>query len=108
MSARILVVDDNRDLAHGVALALGKLPARVAVTSSAEEALDLLDQDPADVVLSDICMSGRDGLSLLDCVRERWSQTRVILFTGYGTVGSAVDAMKRGAFDYLTNPFDHH
>ena len=107
MSARILVVDDNRDLAHGVALALGELPARVAVASSAEEALDLLDQDPADVVLSDICMAGRDGLSLLDCVRERWSQTRVILLTGHGTVGSAVDAMRRGAFDYLTKPFDN-
>ncbi|MBI4263518.1 MAG: sigma-54-dependent Fis family transcriptional regulator, partial [Acidobacteria bacterium] len=105
MSARILVVDDKRDLARGVALVLGKLPAEIAVAYSAEEALDLLEQRPADVILSDIRMPGRDGLSLLDCVRERWPEARVILFTGYGTIDSAVDAMKRGAFDYLTKPF---
>ncbi|OFW14024.1 MAG: hypothetical protein A3F70_09455 [Acidobacteria bacterium RIFCSPLOWO2_12_FULL_67_14] len=107
MSARILVVDDKRDLARGVALVLGKLPAEIAVAHSAEEALELLERDPADIVLSDIRMPGRDGLSLLDCVRERWPQAQVILFTGYGTIDSAVDAMKRGAFHYLTKPFNN-
>ncbi len=107
MSARILVVDDKRDLARGIALVLGKLPAEIAVAYSAEEALERLEQNPADVVLSDIRMPGRDGLWLLDCVRERWPQTRVILFTGYGTIDSAGDAMKRGAFDYLTKPFNN-
>ncbi|MBI2828327.1 MAG: sigma-54-dependent Fis family transcriptional regulator [Acidobacteria bacterium] len=107
MIARILVVDDKRDLARGVALVLSKLPAEIAVAYSAEEALELLERDPADVVLSDIRMPGRDGLSLLDCVRERWPQAHVILFTGYGTIDSAVDAMRRGAFHYLTKPFNN-
>jgi DNA-binding NtrC family response regulator len=104
---RILVVDDKRDLAQGVALVLKKLSSNIAVAYSAEEALDLLDQCPADVVLSDIKMPGRDGVSFLDIARERWPSMRVILFTAYGTIESAVDAMKRGAFDYLTKPFDN-
>jgi len=103
---RILVVDDKRDLAEGVALILKKLSGDIAVAHSAEEALELLEQRPADIVLSDVRMPGRDGVSLLDCVRERWPSTRVILFTGYGTIESAVEAMKRGAFHYLTKPFD--
>ena len=104
---RLLVVDDNRDLAQGVALILRKLSDHIAVAYSAEEALELIEQRPVDVVLSDIKMPGRDGTSLLDCVRERWPETRVILFTAYGSIESSVDAMKRGAFDYLTKPFDN-
>jgi DNA-binding NtrC family response regulator len=104
---RIVVVDDKRDLAQGVALVLKKLSDNIAVAYSAEEALELLEQRPVDVILSDIKMPGRDGVSLLDCVRERWPSTRVILFTAYGTIESAVDAIKRGAFDYLTKPFDN-
>ncbi|MBI4514891.1 MAG: sigma-54-dependent Fis family transcriptional regulator [Deltaproteobacteria bacterium] len=104
---RLLVVDDKRDLARGVALVLSGLSDDIVVAHSAEEALELLEQRPADLVLSDIKMPGRDGLSLLDCIRERWPETRVILFTAYGTIESAVDAMKRGAFDYLTKPFNN-
>jgi len=104
---RIVVVDDKRDLAQGVALVLKKLSDNIAVAYSAEEALELLEQRPVDVILSDIKMPGQDGVSLLDCVRERWPSTRVILFTAYGTIESAVDAIKRGAFDYLTKPFDN-
>ena len=104
---RILVVDDKRDLAQGVALVLKKLSDNIGVAHSAEEALEALDQCPADIVLSDIRMPGRDGVSFLDVARERWPSTRVILFTAYGTIESAVNAMKRGAFDYLTKPFDN-
>ena len=104
---RILVVDDKRDLARGVALVLGELSADIVVGHSAEEALELLDARPADLVLSDVKMPGQDGLSLLEHVRARWPATRVILFTAYGTIESAVEAMKRGAFDYLTKPFDN-
>ena len=104
---RILVIDDKRDFAQGVALILKKLCDNIAVAYSAEEALELLEQRPADILLSDIRMPGRDGVSLLDCVRERWPSTRVILFTAYGTIESAVEAMKRGAFHYLTKPFNN-
>jgi two-component system response regulator AtoC len=103
---RILVVDDKRDLAQEVAPVLNKLSDNIAVAYSAEEAIEMLDAHPADVVLSDVRMPGRDGLPFLDVQRERWPSTRVILFAENGTVESAVSSMKRGAFDYLTVPFD--
>ena len=104
---RLLVVDDNRDLAQGAALVLRKLSDQIAIAHSAEEAVELIEQRPVDVVLSDIKMPGQDGLSLLDYVHQRSPGTRVILFTAYGSIESSVDAMKRGAFDYLTKPFDN-
>ncbi|MBI3072925.1 MAG: sigma-54-dependent Fis family transcriptional regulator [Deltaproteobacteria bacterium] len=102
----ILVVDDKRDLARGVALVLSPVSTDIAIAHSAEDALSRMEEHPADLVLSDIRMPGRDGLSLLDAVCQRWPRTRVILFTAFGTIESAVDAMKRGAFDYITKPFN--
>ncbi|MBI4509553.1 MAG: sigma-54-dependent Fis family transcriptional regulator [Deltaproteobacteria bacterium] len=103
----ILVVDDKKDLARGVALVLGELGSDITVTHSAEEALAAMEESPTDLVLSDMKMPGKDGLFLLDTVRERWPRTRVILFTAFATIESAVDAMKRGACDYLTKPFNN-
>ena len=104
-SPAILVVDDNRDLARGVALTLGSLSDDIRVAHSAEGALDDLRRRWADLVISDIKMPGADGVSLLLSVRERSPDTRVILLTGYGSIGSAVEAMKLGAFHYITKPF---
>jgi len=105
MSPRILVVDDNRDLARGAALALADVSDDVTVVHSVEAALEALVQRVPDIVFSDIRMPGKDGLELLDQIVQRWPQVRTILFTAYGTIESAVAAMKRGAFDYLTKPF---
>ncbi len=102
----ILVVDDNHDLARGVALLLSEISPRVAVAHSARSALAALDETPADLVLSDVRMPGVDGLDLLALIKGRAPRTRIILFTGYGTIEDAVKAMKRGAFDYLTKPFE--
>jgi two-component system NtrC family response regulator len=106
MMHRILVVEDMPDLARGIAMILAPLSSRVRVVHSAEEALEELHQEGATLVLSDIRMSGMDGLGLLQRIHEDWPQTRVILFTAYATIDSAVTAMKRGAYDYLTKPFD--
>jgi DNA-binding NtrC family response regulator len=105
--ARLLVVDDKRDLARGVGLVLSPLSSDIGVCHSAEDALASLEERPAAVILSDIRMPGLDGLALLERVRARWPATRVILFTAYATVESAVEAMKLGAFDYLTKPFNN-
>ena len=107
MKPSILVVDDNRDLAAAVALVLSGLSDDVVVTHSAEEALHRLAEAPTDLVFSDVCMPGLSGLDLLERVREREPRARTILFTAYGSVEAAVDAMRRGAYDYLTKPFDH-
>src|SRR3990172_3669509 len=104
---RILVVDEKRDLAQGAAPILHKLSDNIAVAYSAEEAIEMLDRCPADVVLSDVRMPGRDGVPFFDVARERWPATRVILFAANGTVDSAVKAVKCGAFDYVTRPIDN-
>ena len=106
MKPRILIVDDNKDLARGVALVLSELAEDIAVFHSAREALDAGATLTPDVVCSDVRMPGMDGLELLDTVRERWPHARMILFTAFGTIDAAVDSMKRGAFHYLTKPFN--
>ncbi len=106
-SARILVVDDNKDMAKGIAMLLGEAGMTVQVAWSAKGAVSLMEAEPFDLVLSDIRMPGTSGVDLLKGIRTRWPQTRVVLLTAYGSIDSAVDAMKSGACDYLTKPFDN-
>ncbi|MCC6621683.1 MAG: sigma-54-dependent Fis family transcriptional regulator [Deltaproteobacteria bacterium] len=103
---RILVVDDKRDLADGVALVLADLSSEIRVAYSGEAALQAIENQLPDLIVSDIRMPGLDGVELLKRVRVRSPRTRVILLTAYGTIDSAVQAMKLGAFHYLTKPFD--
>ena len=103
----ILVVDDNKDLAHGVALIVGDLCGDIRVAHTAEAALELIAQRPADLVLSDVRMPGMDGLSLLEKLKTCCPRAKVILFTAFGTIETAVRAMRLGALDYLTKPFDN-
>ena len=105
--APILVVDDNRDLARGLALIPSALPAAVEVAFSVDEAMARMRARPADLVVSDVRMPGGDGMHLLHRLREQWPATRVMLLTGFGTIQMAVDAIKAGAFHYLTKPFDN-
>lgn len=104
---RILVVDDNRDMANGIAMLLGDADMHVQAAYSAQGALGLMEAEGFELVLSDIRMPGTNGMDLLRSIRTRWPQTRVVLLTAYGSIDSAVDAMKRGASDYLTKPFDN-
>lgn len=107
MSARVLVVDDNRDMADGIAMLLSELAFEVEVANSARDGLELLERGEFAVVLSDIRMPGMDGTELLAEIRRRWPRTRVVLLTAFGSIDSAVGAMKEGASDYLTKPFDN-
>lgn len=103
--ARVLVVDDKENF-----LALFRRIApddvEVVCASDGAAALALLAQQPFDVVVSDIRMPGADGMTLLRHVRESGVDVEVILMTAYGTISDAVRAMKYGAADYLTKPFD--
>ena len=102
---RFLVVDDKRDLAKGIALALKPLSDDIAVAHSAEQALAMASKRPVDVLLSDIRMPGMGGVALLKRMRTSMPRCRVILFTAYGDVEAAVEAMQLGAYHYLTKPF---
>jgi two-component system response regulator PilR (NtrC family) len=101
---RILVVDDERSMRDFMEILLQRDSHEVVSCGSAAEAVLALESDDFDVVISDIRMPGMSGLELLDRVQQLAPETLVILITAHGTTESAVDAMKRGAYDYLTKP----
>src|SRR6478672_9050392 len=101
----LLVVDDERsvrDVCREVAQSLG---FNTSVAESAENAYRQLEAQSIDVVLLDLKLPGVGGLEALHQIRERRPDAVVIVVTGYGTVHSAVQAMKNGAYDYMTKPF---
>jgi DNA-binding NtrC family response regulator len=101
--ASILIADDEKNTREGLARALQR-HYDVLLAEDGRRALEILEQRPVDIVLSDVRMPGMDGLTLLSRALARTPQPLVILLTAYGTIETAVDAMKRGAYDYLTKP----
>jgi len=102
----ILVVDDEEPQRRVLAGFLRKTGYEVEAVGSAEEALALVAARTVDLVLTDIRMPGQSGVELLEAVRAVNPEIPVVLMTAYGTVASAVSAMKRGAADYLAKPVD--
>ena len=103
---RLLVVDDDRailTLIGTIALAEG---FDVATTVSGEDAMKQLRERPSDLVLVDLRMPGITGLDVLRAIREANARVKVVLMTGFGTIDAAVEAVKLGAMDFLTKPFD--
>jgi DNA-binding NtrC family response regulator len=107
MSSRILVVDDEPRMAEVAATALRRLGYDCITCSSAAAALDVIDRESVDVVVTDWKMPEMDGFDLLGKLRERDPTLPVIFMTAYGDVPSAVAAMRAGAFHYVTKPFDN-
>src|SRR3989442_126699 len=107
MADRVLVVDDEQSLRKVLAATLQREGYEVQVASNGEEALAALDRDGADVVVTDLVMPRMDGLSLLRKVVVSHPDVPVIVVTAHGRVDSAVEAMKVGAFDFVTKPFEH-
>ena len=103
---RILVVDDERGLCSGIQEALGREGYQVDAAADATTALRLAAERLYNLVISDIKMPQLSGLELLSKVKARSRDTMVILMTAYGTVESAVEAMKLDAYDYLAKPID--
>jgi DNA-binding NtrC family response regulator len=103
---KILVVDDEQGLCAGVQEALRREGYVVDALTDAPAALKRTEERLYNLVISDIKMPGLSGLELLSRVRARSRDTLFILMTAYGTVESAVEAMKQGAYDYLPKPID--
>jgi DNA-binding NtrC family response regulator len=101
----IVAIDDDRQMLELLRKVLADHGYRVSVRASAVAALKLLDEDPADVVLSDVRMPGLDGMALLERIKKHAPDTIVVLMTAFGSIDSAVEAMRRGATDYITKPF---
>ncbi len=100
-----MIVDDERAIREACREVAQSLGFNTSVADSAEHAYRLLDTQGIDVVLLDLKLPGAGGLEALHQIRERRPDAAVIVVTGYGTVQSAVQAMKNGAYDYVTKPF---
>ncbi|MGD2270538.1 MAG: sigma-54 dependent transcriptional regulator [Desulfobacterales bacterium] len=108
MKRSILIVDDEQDLLQLLKRTIEpELDCRVVTAQSAKRALELLAQDQFDLVLADIKMPGMDGLELLELIKKELPDQTVVMMTAYGKVEMAVEAMRQGAHDFITKPFDH-
>jgi DNA-binding NtrC family response regulator len=105
MTARLLLVDDEKIALRNLEHVLAKEGHQVTATQSGSHALDLLESQPFDLVLTDMRMDKVDGMQLLRRCRANHPDIEVIMITGFATLESAVEAMKEGAFHYIAKPF---
>jgi two-component system response regulator HydG len=103
---RVLVVDDDLDTREALRTVFSREGSTCDVAANAQDALELLGLRTFDAVVSDVLMEGMSGLELLDRIRKLQPLMPVILITGAGQISGAVDAIKRGAFQYFTKPCD--
>src|SRR5580700_153733 len=103
MVPSVLIVDDEKHTREGLKQALSE-SYDVAMAASADEAFNLMDSQAFDVILTDLRMPGKSGLKVIDRALALPNKPAVIMMTAYGNVETAVEAMKRGAVDFLTKP----
>ncbi len=104
--AVILVVEDDAELRSALCDTLALAGYATETADNGARALDLLGRKPIDLVITDIQMPGMDGHTLLKQIKARWSELPVMLMTAYGSIQMAVEAMRDGAVDYLSKPFE--
>jgi DNA-binding NtrC family response regulator len=104
--SRVLIVDDEESICWGLQRLLTDEGFEVAVASSAEEALAVVERDPPDLAMFDVRLPGMDGLTALEHLRKQPQPFPIIVVTAYGNLETAVRALEQGAFDYVTKPFE--
>jgi DNA-binding NtrC family response regulator len=103
---KILIIDDEMIMRESLAGWLKRDGHDVASAASGEEAMQILQNSRFDILLVDIKMEGMSGLDVLRLVKENDPDVAVVMITAYGSISTAIEAMKKGAFDYLLKPFD--
>ncbi|MDX1764493.1 MAG: sigma 54-interacting transcriptional regulator, partial [bacterium] len=103
---QVLLVDDDAHILELLSLRLESQGYEVMKAASVDEALQAMEAHDLDLVVTDLRMTGRDGMDLLQEVVTKCPETPVIMLTAHGTIPNAVEAMQKGAFGYLTKPFD--
>ena len=103
---KILIVDDEESMRITLSLLFKKQGHKIITASSGEEAVTIINKDIFDVIITDLKMEELGGIDVLRAVKAVHPGTEVIILTAYGTIENAVEAMKLGAFDYLTKPFE--
>ena len=105
-TGRILVVDDEINIREALVTLLEKKGYQVRGAGTGEDALEQLETATADLVLTDLKMPGMGGMEFLRRLKQKWPDTEVLVMTAYGSIDTAVEAMRCGAYDYLTKPID--
>lgn len=103
---RILVIDDEADVAYSFQRVLAEEPVEVVGATSGVDGLKKLKKDPYDLVLLDVRIGEENGLEIFRQLRKEHPRQLVIIMTAHGTAQTAIEAMKLGAFDYILKPFD--
>lgn len=103
---RVLVVDDNARARQSMVDVLQAAGHEVIACASAIEALKVTEQHPLEVIITDLQMPGMDGLAFIRTLSQRGHDAQIVMVTAFASVGSAVEAMRFGAFDYIEKPFD--
>ena len=104
----LLIIDDEQDMLQLLKRSLEpEMKCNVRTAANGEEALKILASEPLDLVLLDMRMPGMDGLEVLQRIRNKHSWLTVIMMTAHGCIETAVQAIKMGAYDFITKPFDH-
>ncbi|MGD0585809.1 MAG: sigma-54 dependent transcriptional regulator [Oryzomonas sp.] len=106
MKPKILIIDDDTSLRRVLEYNLLESGYQVVAAASGEEGLRMFGEESPALVITDMKMPGMDGLQVLKAVKERSPETLVMIITAFGTVDIAVEAMKLGAYDYITKPFN--
>jgi DNA-binding NtrC family response regulator len=102
---KMLIVDDEPIVGDRLKYSFEKEGYEVETFTDGGSALKRLEQQSFDIVITDLKMRGVDGMQVLARVHERYPEALVIVITGFGSIETAVEAMKEGAFDYITKPF---
>jgi two-component system response regulator GlrR len=105
---KILVLDDDQNLLRVIKMRLEANEYQVATAIQAEEAVEIAKAEGIDLALVDLKLAGKNGIEVMEELHEINPEMPIIILTAYGTIKSAVEAMKRGAYSYLSKPFDYH
>jgi len=103
---QLVIVDDEASVRKMLQIAFSRLGHRVETFADAGSALDFLEANPADVVITDLRMHGLSGMDFLKKVKQKWTEIEVIMITAHGTIENAIDAVRAGAFDFVQKPFE--
>ncbi len=104
MAIKVLLVDDEQEFTELLSERLEARGFKTRVALDGDEAILRLEEEIADIVLLDVMMPGKSGVETLKEIKNSWPLTEVIMLTGHGTVETAIEGMKLGAYDYLLKP----
>jgi len=105
---KILVVDDDQNILKVIRMRLETKDYQVVTTTDIVSSLEIARQEYFDLALVDLKLGDEDGIALMEELHKLNPEMPIIIFTAYGTIDNAVEAMKKGAYGYLTKPFDYN